>query len=52
MEGKGKAKGIKGVMNSENRIALFRSRMDKFFVREMVVSVLISKFKLGRFNFD
>jgi len=52
MKGKGKTKGVKGVMDSEDRVTFFRSRMDKFFVTEMVVSVLISKFKLGRFNFD
>lgn len=52
MEDKGKAKGIKGIVNIEDRGTFSRSRMDKLFISEMVFSVLVSQFKLRGFNFS
>ena len=50
MEGKGKAEGIKGVADIKDRRTSFRSRMSQLLISEMVFSILVSKFKLGRFN--
>ena len=51
MEGNGQAKGIKGIADSEDRGIFFRGRMEELFISEMIFSELVSKFKLGRFNF-
>lgn len=50
MEGKSKTEGVKGITDIEDRRAPFRSRMGQLIISEMVFSILVSKFKLGRFN--
>lgn len=52
MEGKGKAEGIEGITNIKDGRTLTRGRMNQLLIGEMIVSILVSKFKLGGFNLN
>jgi hypothetical protein len=52
VEGESKAEGIKGVMDIEDGGRLFRERMGKLLIGEMIFSELVSKFKLRGSSFS